>query len=91
MGCSHKTAHDHCERQPDGSRVWTCSACGKCGPWSEVWRYFGSIECSRCWMAEMDAVACSKRCAAGWPKGGTAWIEDGEVQRAAPAEPEDGT
>ena len=68
--CSHKTAHDFCERHADGSRTWTCSKCGTRGPWTDSWRYYGNIECSSCWMASMDAVACSEACAADWPKEG---------------------
>lgn len=61
MGCSHKTLNDH--SKPSGDvRVWTCSCCGKAERWSDDWGYFGNLECSRCWMAEVDFAYCSEVC-----------------------------
>lgn len=78
MSCSHKTAHDHCERQADGSRTWTCSGCGKREPWSKSWSYHGNIECPRCWMAQMDSVSCSAACRKAQNGGKEpAWAEGG--------------
>jgi hypothetical protein len=75
--CTHKTAHDFCERQSDGSHIWTCAACGKREAWSASWSYFGNIECPKCWMTSMDSVSCSDACRKA-QNGGKApkWADD---------------
>jgi hypothetical protein len=67
--CSHKTLADF-SRQADGARLWTCSACGVIGRWSESWGYHGSLECKVCWQADISWVSCSEACmkAYGAPK-----------------------
>lgn len=59
---NHKTLHDHSFRREDGVLIWICSACNKRAPWSESWSYFGSIECPRCWVANIERVFCSDAC-----------------------------
>lgn len=62
--CTHKTYVDHTDgRTPDNRLVWRCSNCGKCDVWGETWSYHGNVECSACWVAVIDAVACSDVCA----------------------------
>lgn len=63
MSCKHWTLEHHSVRRSDGSRSWRCSCCGTIGPWSESWSYYGSMECKRCWMADIEWVACSAACA----------------------------
>jgi len=59
--CNHKSDNDHM-RRVDGVRLWRCSNCDTEAEWDKRWRYFGSIECSRCWAPRMDVVACSDAC-----------------------------
>lgn len=61
--CAHKTLHDFTAiHLAGGRRKWRCSGCGKVDTWGPTWGYFGSIECKKCWMAEIEWVACSKGC-----------------------------
>lgn len=43
-------------------RLWTCSNCKAHGLWTESWGYFGTMECSKCWVANIEFVACSDEC-----------------------------
>lgn len=64
--CSHKTLNDHSVKLEHGPRIWRCSACGNRGAWGPTWSYLGNIECGNCWMAQIDQVACSPKCAASF-------------------------
>lgn len=62
--CTHKTYQDHTTgRTAEGRLVWRCSHCGRTETWSEGWSYHGNVECPTCWVAVIDAVACSVACA----------------------------
>lgn len=60
--CHHKTSDDF-SRVVDGVRIWTCSACGKESAWTDGHGYVGTLECKRCWRAEIESVYCSAVCA----------------------------
>jgi len=61
--CTHKTIHDHTEGyDAEGRWRWRCTHCKKVALWSETWGYQGNVECSYCWMASIDVVACSDAC-----------------------------
>lgn len=59
--CKHKTYADFSVMVGD-KRRWTCSHCGKSDFWSESWGYFGTMECTKCSVADIDFVACSDEC-----------------------------
>jgi hypothetical protein len=47
MTCTHKNWTDHTTgvRTPDGGNTWICSHCGAIGEWTDLWSYYGSMEC----------------------------------------------
>jgi hypothetical protein len=67
-GCTHKTPHDFHEGWCDetGHRLWRCSVCEGVGIWDDGFEYFGSMECRKCWVADIDAVFCGPGCRDQW-------------------------
>ena len=55
--CAHGIPADHSTLGADGRRIWRCSVCGGAGR-GEGWVYRGTIECPRCWYAEVNEVRC---------------------------------
>ena len=51
--CAHKTSRDF-----KRAGLWRCSTCGVEGTWTEGWGYRGSLECTQCGWAAIEAVFC---------------------------------
>lgn len=59
MNCTHKNYTDFTVgRDASGRLKWRCSTCGVAAFWSSGWTYYGSIECTKCWTANMTGVLC---------------------------------
>lgn len=57
--CGHAVASDHIiGRTTEGQAIWRCASCGAEGPWAEGWRYYGTVECKRCWRPIVERVQC---------------------------------
>lgn len=62
--CDHKNIDDHSRYivapgDIGGKiRVWKCSYCGDESQWTEHHEYYGSVECRRCNMANIEEVRC---------------------------------
>lgn len=80
--CTHKTYQDFTTgRAAEGRLVWRCSHCGRTDVWGDGWSYHGNAECSTCWVASIDVVACSDACAKALASA------DSTLRVAAPTKP----
>jgi hypothetical protein len=61
MDCEHGLARDHVvARMAGGRRLWRCTECGRVGPWTRLWRFFGNYECKLCGLGVVDRVLCAQ-------------------------------
>ena len=57
--CAHGLGPEHqAGKNAQGVPVWRCSDCGAQDLWRTGWRYYGSVECKRCWRPEVQRVQC---------------------------------
>jgi hypothetical protein len=69
--CRHGVPRDHQAGVTETEHftnvpVWRCSDCGAEDIWREGWRYFGTFECKKCGLPEVERVECPV-CAARKP------------------------
>jgi hypothetical protein len=57
--CAHGIPSVHqAGRTAHGHPVWRCTECGTEDVWRTGWRYYGTVECTRCWRPQVDRVQC---------------------------------